>query len=230
METAALIASCVSGLLAFVAIGLAITFYVMTDKISRDIRDASKDISSGVGKLETLFNRLYADTFGMMKDTMTAMRKQLWPESRETESKIKEESEKESEEKLEKIKTEFKNELNEILNKQKISNKKAEDLSDKIAERTSRLIEKSSKVKQVVRKKILRRYLLNALIDHSPGGVVAEVIVGEMGLSKFGIFDILEELKELKKDKLISWEGEELNQGTILWISEELGKKIIKER
>ena len=52
METAAFIASAVSIGIAVFAVWLAITFYKMATKVSEGIKDAEKNISSGVDRLE----------------------------------------------------------------------------------------------------------------------------------------------------------------------------------
>ncbi|MCP4610310.1 MAG: hypothetical protein GY845_16490 [Planctomycetes bacterium] len=80
METAALVASIVSIIIGGFAIWLSVTFYRMSNKISEDTKEASKGISSSVNRLESLFDTLYSDTFSMMKETVTDMRKHMWPE------------------------------------------------------------------------------------------------------------------------------------------------------
>jgi uncharacterized membrane-anchored protein YhcB (DUF1043 family) len=80
MEVTSIIASVVSVILGIFAIWLSITFYKMSDRISNEIKIASKDISSTVSRLEKLFESLYSDTFSIMKETYSDMRKHVWPE------------------------------------------------------------------------------------------------------------------------------------------------------
>jgi hypothetical protein len=82
MEVAALIASIVSIIISGFAIWLSITFYRMSVGESAKTTEAANEIASGVKRLDDLFDRLYADTFGMMKDTLTDMRKHIWPDSK----------------------------------------------------------------------------------------------------------------------------------------------------
>lgn len=73
-----LVASIASLVLAVVAISLSIVFY----RLSRDESEASsqnaQEISSGISRLEKIFDGLYSDTFAMMKDTVTDMREHIW--------------------------------------------------------------------------------------------------------------------------------------------------------
>ncbi len=99
METAALVSSILSIILSIIiggfAIWLSVTFYKMSNKISEDTKDAAKGISDSVRRLESVFDKLYSDTFSMMKDTVTDMRKHIWPvkeQSAEEQKKIEEEA------------------------------------------------------------------------------------------------------------------------------------------
>ena len=73
-----LISSIASLVLAVVAIWLSIVFY----RFSRDQAESSKananEISNSISRLEKVFDGLYSDTFSMMKDTVTDMRKHIW--------------------------------------------------------------------------------------------------------------------------------------------------------
>lgn len=59
------------------AIWLSITFYKMSDKSSKEIQTSSNNIDNSVGKLEKMFDTMYSDTFGMVKDTVNHMREQV---------------------------------------------------------------------------------------------------------------------------------------------------------
>jgi hypothetical protein len=78
MDLISLIASIVSLVLAVGAIWLSIYFYNLSNQASNEIKTAAKDISSSVEKLEKLFDKLYADTFSMVKDTVSDMRKYIY--------------------------------------------------------------------------------------------------------------------------------------------------------
>ncbi|MEN8494619.1 hypothetical protein ABFB50_06585 [Dehalococcoides sp. THU3] len=80
METISIVSSIVSVIIGCFAIWLSVTFYRLSNKISEDTKEAAKGISASVDRLESLFDRLYSDTFSMMKDTVSDMRKHIWPD------------------------------------------------------------------------------------------------------------------------------------------------------
>lgn len=59
------------------AIWLSITFYKMSDTSSKEIKSSSDKIDNNVQKLEKMFDTMYSDTFGMVKDTVSHMRQQV---------------------------------------------------------------------------------------------------------------------------------------------------------
>jgi hypothetical protein len=77
IEITSLIASVASLILAIVAIWLSITFYKMSSTAARATEDAAKGISASVERLEKIFDKLYSDTFSVMRETVTDMRKHI---------------------------------------------------------------------------------------------------------------------------------------------------------
>ncbi|MGL0953271.1 hypothetical protein [Vibrio vulnificus] len=77
-EIIGLVASLVSLIIGFYAVWLSVTFYKLSTKNTQDLEKASSDINSTVNRLEVLFDKLYSDTFGIMKDTVSDMRKYVW--------------------------------------------------------------------------------------------------------------------------------------------------------
>lgn len=78
VDVVSLIASITSLILGVLAIWLSITFYKMSAKESKNAENASAQMKSSVDRLEKLFDKLYSDTFSMMKDTVSDMRKHIW--------------------------------------------------------------------------------------------------------------------------------------------------------
>lgn len=76
IEIISLISGIASLILAIFAIWLSITFYKMSNESSKEIRQSSDNINNNVSKLEKIFDTMYTDTFGMVKDTVDHMRKQ----------------------------------------------------------------------------------------------------------------------------------------------------------
>ncbi len=73
-----LIAALSSIILAILALVLSIVFYKWSDKSNKEIVTVAQAIDSNTKKIENLFDRLYNDTFGMMKSNVEAMQKQLY--------------------------------------------------------------------------------------------------------------------------------------------------------
>lgn len=211
MEIAAFIASIVSIIIAGFAIWLSITFYNMSTQVSEGIKDAAKNISSGVDKLEKLFDKLYADTFEVMRDTITDMRKHAWPEERPTEDMIKEEIEKKAEKKIKKLKADMQEQLKKNLVKQEITNDKIAILTGNMSRLLEKTIANSRKVYSEAREETLRNRLLNYLekaLSITSGIEASKVVIIMMKNYNFSISHIIGELRKLKKEGIITWEGE----------------------
>ena len=73
-----LIASLSSIILAILAFVLSIIFYKWSDKSNKEIVNVAQAIDANTKKIENLFDRLYNDTFGIMKSNVEAMQKQLY--------------------------------------------------------------------------------------------------------------------------------------------------------
>jgi hypothetical protein len=89
IEAFSLIASAFSIVLGIVAIWLSVLFYKMSEKSSKEIEKSSNAIGSNVQKLDVLFNKMYSDTFGMVKDTVSDMRQHVYKsDPPDTEDKV----------------------------------------------------------------------------------------------------------------------------------------------
>lgn len=73
-----LIAAIASIILAVFALVLSIVFYKWADRSNKEIVSVAQAIDSNTKKIENLFDKLYSDTFGMMKSNVEAMQKQLY--------------------------------------------------------------------------------------------------------------------------------------------------------
>lgn len=78
LDILSLFSSVASIVLGVGAIWLSVVFFKMSSDASRATAEAAKDISANVRRLETLFDKLYSDTFTMMKDTVDDMRNHIW--------------------------------------------------------------------------------------------------------------------------------------------------------
>jgi hypothetical protein len=78
VQVFALAASLVSVMLAFFAIWLAWKFYQASSVSTEQTKEAAKAIHSGVAQLDRLFGSLYADTFSMMRETYSDIRRRAF--------------------------------------------------------------------------------------------------------------------------------------------------------
>ncbi|MBE3644980.1 hypothetical protein IMZ78_22065 [Bacillus anthracis] len=78
VEIFSIFSSVISLVLGIVAIVLSILFYKMSEKSSKDVENSARDIDSNVKKLEMMFEKMYADTFGMVKETVSDMRQYVY--------------------------------------------------------------------------------------------------------------------------------------------------------
>lgn len=78
LEVFSIIASVFSIVLGIVAIWLSVLFYKMSDKSSKEIEKSSTAIDANVKRLDVLFDKMYSDTFGMVKETVSDMRQYVY--------------------------------------------------------------------------------------------------------------------------------------------------------
>ncbi|BCV54221.1 hypothetical protein [Shewanella algae] len=199
LEIFSIVSSLVSLIIGGFAIWLSVQFYKMSVKSSEKLERSSSDISSATQRLETLFDKLYSDTFSMVKDTMNDMRQHVWNSD----------SVKDKEgDRLNTLKEELTKEFNsELATKLKSSN--INDIELKVEELVARAINKSvafgntqesERIIAVMRAlaSTKRRITLNGLCDLL--NVAEESLVGP--------------LFNLKRDGVIDWNGDALGAAT----------------
>lgn len=76
-----LVANAASLILSIVAIGLSLIFFRWSQEMAQSSRDAATEMRTAMGRLDTLFDRFYADAFGLVRDTYSAMHRHMWPET-----------------------------------------------------------------------------------------------------------------------------------------------------
>ncbi len=73
MEWISLVTALLSIILAVLSMVLSILFYRWSETSNKEMQRLSTDIGSNVKKIEAIFDKLYSDTFGMMKSNMEVM-------------------------------------------------------------------------------------------------------------------------------------------------------------
>jgi len=214
LETVSLIAAIISVIIGLLAIWLSIQFYIMSSKSSEDTRNASKDISSSVARLEKLFDRFYSDTFSVMKETYSDMRRHIWPEQPRPEKNVEEEAEKRADKEVDKLKEEASKELAEVIKKQADTN---EAKIRELRALMNRAISGSRRAEAKAREETIREFLLDLIRnmeEHSLNMTADSIIHKTAGRFPFEL--IISELEKMEQDKLIKFSTPTLGPRTII--------------
>ncbi len=164
-----LVSSIASLVLAIIAIWLSFKFFEKSNEASEKINEAAKGILSSVERLEKLFDKLYSDTFSVMKDTVSDMRKHLWSNNSDTDdlNKIEEEAEKKAETKIAQIKSEINKEINLILQRQRkdkqVTDNKIASLQSELQNVLEKAIAETVIVETIAKEETLREYIIKHL-------------------------------------------------------------------
>jgi len=206
-EIASFAAAIASLVLATVAIVLSIVFYKMASQLSESTKEAAKDIGASVEKLEKLFDRLYADTFSMMRETVSDMRKHAWGETTSETPNILEEAEKKAEEKIEALRNRMEKQVSSVFEGQKITDDRVDEIKSELRQLVDKAIDDSRNVEHEAREETIRRYILKRIriLRRKKGMVNAEDIVDRTS-DQFPDSAIIDELERMKSEGLIEWE------------------------
>jgi len=218
IEIISLIASIASLILAVGAIWLSIVFFKMSNEASKATTEAAKGIDASVKRLENLFDKLYSDTFSMMKDTVSDMRKHIWS-GEETSAgnnsernEILEEADKKADEKVAEIKSAMDRQLAEILTRQKASDGKVSDIDSEIKKLLDHAIQTSRLVDSEAREETVRSHIISILRNFKrsrrlvTASRIVDLLDGNIPAEK-----IVNELEKMKEDDIIFYEGEYLS-------------------
>ena len=221
LEVSSLVASVVSVVLAIVAIWLSFQFFRMSSSISENTKEAAKGIGSSVEKLEKLFEKLYADTFSMMRETVSDMRKHIWPDESTSQEQIDQEAERKTEAKLGALKRDVQESLSNVLKSQSITEDRLERITKEIGPLVERAMTESRKVEHEAREETIRKYIFDAILRSGPrtgrakAGQIVNVLPSNLGLNR-----VLEEMRQMKAEELINYNGERIEPDTEVFILE----------
>lgn len=203
------IATIASLILAVGAIWLSIVFYKMSDAASKETTTAAKDIKASVERLENLFDKLYSDTFSMMKDTVTDMRQHIWNKPSKNNVVDSAIDDKKINELKNSIGQEIISLVDEKFKSSGLNDSKLKELEDKIKEALESGIQKTIK-ETALSNEMLRRRVLRLI--KSSEKVRLEVLLKRMNLLypedySFDNGELMNILFSLRDDKLITWDG-----------------------
>jgi len=220
-------ASIASLILAILAIWLSIVFFRMSSELSTISTRAAEGISTSVQKLEVLFDRLYADTFSMMRDTVSDMRKHIWPDDSLVTDKVSQEAEKISDEKINAVKKKMDLEVIKILERQQITNKELTSLKAELQNLLHNAIKESRGIDVEEHDVITMDNILTTMHKYSRHGIKAVDLVNTLRpilRSTAAIFEI----EQMKDKKLITYPEPRLEPESIVKLTKK-GADIIKK-
>ena len=219
-DLASFAASIAALAVAAVAICLSVVFYRMSTQLSESTREAAQSIGAGVDKLEKLFDRLYADTFSVMKDTVADMRKHAWGRPLDGSPDVQDAAEKKAEEKVNALRVNIDKQLATILEGQQLADGRVNELRGLM----NRAIEASRTVEHEAREETIRNYILNFLAVvpspvRRPPTIDEIVIAAENADLPFA--GVLEELRAMRKEGVISWSTRGVQPETLITLTDD---------
>ncbi|USP49153.1 hypothetical protein [Alcaligenes faecalis] len=219
VEIISLISSIVSLVLAIGAIWLSVVFFRMSNEAAKATTEAAKGIDASVKRLENLFDKLYSDTFSMMKDTVSDMRKHIWnggdavePDSKD---KILEEADKKAEEKVEQVKKAMDQKLSDILARQRVSEGNVTEIKSEMERLLESAIQSSRQIDTEAREETLRSHIMLELRRGRRKGKImtADDLVSSLS-DNIPPHRVVSELSRMRDEKIISFEGDRIGPDT----------------
>jgi hypothetical protein len=160
VEIAALVASVVSVIVAGLAIWLSVTFYGMSSEQAQKTDSSARDIAGHVSRVEQVFDRMYSDTFSMMRDTVADMRKAVWP-SQEGDVRPSEELDS----KLVEVEKDMTARLAEVLERQGEADERLAGIRDQLEDIVQSAISETRRVSSETGEASVRGIITEALRD-----------------------------------------------------------------
>ena len=197
-----LISSISSIALAIIAIILSIVFYRMSSDQSQLSVKASQDIEASVKRLEQLFDKLYSDTFSMMKETVTDMRNHIWKNPQFGKNEFNDDVDKDgSESERIDIKEEIKNQIREALNALNLPTDKQKETEETVKEIVNGILKRANRTE--IRRALPTQAILSVIGRNQP--ITIKELIHKTGIAEETL--VLNYLFPLRSDGKILWEG-----------------------
>jgi uncharacterized membrane protein len=226
IELISLIASIVSLVLGVGAIWLSVVFFKMSNEASKATTEASKGIDASVKRLENLFDKLYSDTFSMMKDTVSDMRKHIWnggdlqsAAPQPSKDSILEEADRKAEEKVAEVKKAMDAQLSEILDRQRVSDGNLTEVKQEMKNLLESAIQTSRQIDSEAREETVREHILSELrramrVDRL---VTADELVASLS-ENIPSHRVIDELRNMRNEGSVYYEGRSLRPSSVVKI------------
>lgn len=203
------IATIASLVLAIGAIWLSFVFYKMSNEASKETTKAAKDIQASVERLEKIFDKLYSDTFSMMRDTVTDMRQHIWkkPHAGSSDEILN------NEEKINELKNSISQEIICIVDEKLKSNGDNETKIKELESKIKKVLD--SGIQQTIRSQavptiLMRRKALSLIRRYEK--IKVEELLRKMNIlfsedHSFNDNEFMDALFNLRENGLITWTG-----------------------
>lgn len=218
------IASIASLVLAVLAIWLSVVLYRMSAAASRVTEEAAKDIAASVEKLEKLFEKLYADTFSIMKDTVTDMRKHIWPSDSPSQESVIDEVESRVDAKTSQLRSQLEQQVVELLSRQRVADDKLSSLTSELQALVNKAVDTSRQLDAEAREETVREHILRTVRTFRqlrPKVSVNDVV--EKLQTTIPFRTVLAELSRMQEDGLVELSGEATDPNSLVRPVKEAG-------
>jgi hypothetical protein len=206
MEAFSIASAVVSLVIGAFAIWLSIVFYRMSVESSNRIQESAKDLSSSVSRLEKLFDHLYSDTFAVMRDTYSDMRKHVWPETVSEEPEVVGQIEARADSKINNIRAELMEQIGTIAAEVGGTDAKVDQLSAQLSPLVDDAISRSRNAEAEAREETLRDVLISIVRSAGRRGITAWELSNVVQDNPSWGSDFFPELERLRREGIIRYE------------------------
>jgi hypothetical protein len=223
-----LVSAALSTVLSIVALWLALYLYRMSNDQFNRAQQSATDMAATVAKLEDLFNRLYDDTFSMMRDTLTDMRAHIWPASGSHTGlgDVLEQAERTAKDRMKEARSELLSQIATSSKQAGITESSVSSILDDLGPVVDRALDESSEAGAVRSAKIafisplLRAHLLAGQRE-SAGQFLGQLV---SALHKYGFQrdDVINALSIARDEGWVAWSGNpgQVDDGTLVHLIE----------
>jgi hypothetical protein len=212
MEITSIVAAVVSIAIGIFAVWLSLTFYKMSSRNMENVIEASKNLQANMNRLEAMFNRLYSGPLSTPKESVLETPKQPWPEPARQEDFIREEVEKRAERRVEELRKALERGKGGAPEKQVIHETRIPGATDRAITEPKKA--DAETFKGSIRERIEKQ--INFYQHRGYRGIISEFLMDDIisDTPLLTIPDIEPELRKMKEEAIIDWEGDKLGPNT----------------
>lgn len=210
----ALVASITSLALAVIAIWLSFKFFKLSNETSEKANEASMRVMYSVKELEKLYGLLRTESFSIVRETVSDIRKYVW---RKEPNEIDSELEIKTEERINALKNDLTGQLSTLLTKQNNAGNKINDLESALSSLLETAVTETKNIESKVKGETIRDYVIKSIkeIKKRNRRSIADLIIDMAIDDGLNPKNIVDELHKMKKDKYIHFEGERIENGAV---------------